>query len=158
MQGSKSILTELNAVLKIQLTNINQYFLHARMYRNWGYHELNERDYKASIRAMKDADRTIQRVLFLEGLPNLQSLGKLLVGEDVQEMLDCDLKSEHAYRDAMVKALEKCEEKQDYISRDMLKNFLEDAEEYIDDIETDIDLIGKIGLKNYLQSKAGEDD
>lgn len=158
MKSEKGVIAELNAVLKIQLTNINQYFLHARMHGNWGYHELDEKAYKASIKAMKHADKAIKRILFLEGLPNLQSLGKLLIGENVPEVLDCDLKAEHGYRDAIRSAIAKCEQEHDFVSRAMLVEFLDDAEELIDFLETNIALIDEMGLQNYLQSAVGELD
>jgi len=156
MKSDKTIISALNAVLKVQLTNINQYFLHARMFGNWGYEELDERDYKASIRAMKDSDRLIKRVLFLEGLPNLQSLGKLFIGEDVPEALRCDLEAETAYRTALVDAIAECEQAQDFISRAMLEGFLENAEASIDWLETNLTQIDEIGVQNYLQSAMGE--
>ncbi|RFA27790.1 bacterioferritin [Alkalilimnicola ehrlichii] len=158
MKGHQTIIKHLNGVLKVQLTNINQYFLHARMLKNWGYRELNERDYKASIKAMKHADKLIQRVLFLEGLPNLQDLNKLLLGEEVPEIIDCDLRAEHGYRDVLVDGIKLCEAEGDYVSRAMLVEFLDDAEEFIDFLETNQDLIQQLGLQNYLQSAMGEID
>ncbi|WP_207063665.1 bacterioferritin [Motiliproteus sp. SC1-56] len=145
--------TLLNRVLTTELTGINQHFLHARMCRNWGYGALNDKAYHRSIEEMKDADDLIERVLFLEGLPNLQNLGKLNIGEDPQETLTCDLKLEEQKIDQLRKAMAQCEEQQDYVSRNLLAGLLEHAESHLDWLETQLQLISAVGLENYLQSQ-----
>lgn len=152
MQTVATINQELNKVLKVSLTAINQYFLHARMLGHWGFRRLEASEEKASIRAMKQADRLIERVLFLEGLPNLQDLDKLLIGEDVVEILEGDLEIETRLRDALIAAIAHCEVLHDYVSRHHLAEMQEEAEERIDWLETQLALVDQIGLPNYLES------
>lgn len=152
MKGKATIHQTLNQVLKNELIAINQFFLHARMCRNWGLQSLDEREYKASFEAMKMADRLIERILFLEGLPNLQDLGKLCIGENVPEILTMDLQFRERCRDDLATAIGACETEQDYVSRELLNGILEEVEEHIDWLETQLSLIDKTGLQNYLQS------
>lgn len=153
MKGDRKIIDALNKVLKNELTAINQYFLHARMFRNWGLERLNDYQYKQSIRVMKEADELIERVLFLEGLPNLQNLGKLLIGENVVECLQGDLRYEREIqRPLLVESIALCEQLQDYVSRELLEELLEHCEASIDWLETQQHLIQEVSLPNYLQA------
>ena len=156
MQGNPQIIAELNKLLKNELTAINQYFLHARMLDHWGFERLGKKVYEESIGEMKHADRLIKRILFLDGLPNLQDLGRLGVGETVGECLAADLQLETSARTDVVAAIAKCEAAQDFVSREIMVHILEDAEEHIDFLETEIGLMEKVGEQNYLQSQIGE--
>jgi bacterioferritin len=156
MQGNPQVIAELNKLLKNELTAINQYFLHARMLDHWGFQRLGKKIYDESIGEMKHADRLIKRILFLDGLPNLQDLGRLGIGETVGECLQADLQLESSARTDVVAAVAKCEAAQDFVSREIAVHILEDAEEHIDFLETEISLIEKVGEQNYLQTQIGE--
>ena len=156
MQGNPQIIAELNKLLKNELTAINQYFLHARMMEHWGFERLGKKIYDESIGEMKHADRLIKRILFLDGLPNLQDLGRLGIGETVAECLQADLQLETAARTDVVAAIAKCEAAQDFVSREIAVHILEDTEDHIDFLETEIGLIEKVGEQNYLQTQIGE--
>ena len=153
MKGNDQVIEYLNRVLKNELTAINQYFLHARMYENWGFEKLNQHEYGESIDEMKHADALIKRVLFLDGLPNLQDMGKLRIGEDPKEMLKCDLELELDAIPLLREAIAHCESCSDYVSRELFEMILDSEEEHVDWLETQLDLIEKVGLKNYLQSQ-----
>jgi len=155
MKGNASVIKHLNLVLTNELTAIDQYFLHAKMFDNWGFARLAELERKASIDEMKHADMLMERILFLEGLPNLQSLHKLLIGEDVKEALSCDLKLELAGHPALKAAIAEAEARADYVSRDLFRRILESEEDHIDWLETQIGLIDKVGVANYQQSQMG---
>jgi bacterioferritin len=155
MLGDKRVIELINQCLANELVAINQYFLHARMFKNWGLGELDSYEYKKSIKDMKQADKLVERVLFLEGIPNLQKLGKLLIGENTKEMLECDLKLEQITLVDLRAAISYCESVSDYVSRDLLCSVLDSEEEHSDWIETQLGLIESLGTQNYLQSMMG---
>ncbi|MDB5869910.1 MAG: bfr [Polaromonas sp.] len=156
MKGDAQVIAFLQAQLKNELTAINQYFVHYRMYKHWGLDKLAKKEYEESIGEMKHADRLMDRIFMLDALPNLQDLGKLLIGENVPEALECDLKLEIAAQATVKDGMAHCETVRDYVSRDLLQTILDDTEEHIDFLETQIDLLGKVGIQNYLQSQMGE--
>jgi bacterioferritin len=158
MKGNTTVIKHLNGVLTNELTAINQYFIHAKMFGNWGFARLAKHERAASIDEMKHADSLIERVLFLEGVPNLQALHKLLVGEDMKEALACDLKLELAAHPALKAAITDCEACGDFVSRDLFRKIMESEEEHIDWLETQLELIDKVGIANYQQSQMGHDD
>jgi bacterioferritin len=153
MQGDKTIIDQLNKVLSSELTSINQYFLHARMYKNWGLEKLNEKSYKKSIKDMKQADELIERILFLGGLPNLQHLERLRIGEHTAEMLSCDMACQLEQLTLLRQAIALCESASDYVSREVLEEILEYEEEHVDWLETQQQLIASVGIENYLQAQ-----
>jgi bacterioferritin len=153
MKGDPKVIEFLNKALTNELTAVNQYFLHARMYKNWGFSKLNEKEYHESIDEMKHADQLIERILFLEGLPNLQNLGKLMIGENPEEMLCCDLKLELDAIPLLKDAIAYCEGIKDYISAEVFEHILENEEEHVDWLETQFELIASVGIQNYLQSQ-----
>ena len=157
MKGDPTIIKLLNDQLTNELTAINQYFLHARMYKHWGFEKLGKKEYAESIGEMKHADQLIDRILMLDGLPNLQALHKLMVGENTPEMLDCDLQLEKISQQTVKDGIATCEAVRDYVSRELFQSILDDTEEHIDWLETQKDLISKIGLENYLQSQMEEE-
>jgi len=156
MKGDAKVLKHLNAQLKNELTAINQYFLHYRMLKSWGYARLAKHEYDESMGEMKHADKLMDRILMIEGLPNLQDLGKLMIGESAVEILHCDLKAEVASVATLKDGIAHCESVRDYVSRELLEGILDDTEEHIDWLETQIELVAQVGEQNWLQSQVGE--
>lgn len=155
MQGDPQVIQHLQAQLRNELTATNQYFLHYRILKHWGFDALAKKEYEESIGEMKHADRLMERILMLGGLPNLQDLGKLLIGESVPEVLECDLQSERGAQATVKEGIAHCETVRDYVSRELLVAILTDTEEHIDFLETQLDLLNQVGLQNYLQSQMG---
>ena len=156
MKGDPQVIAHLQAQLKNELTAINQYFVHYQMYKHWGLDKIAKKEYEESIGEMKHADKLMDRIFMLDGLPNLQDLGKLLIGENVPEIIRCDLQSETGAQGTIKDGIAHCETVRDYVSRDLLRGILDDTEEHIDFLETQLDVLGKVGLENYLQSIMGE--
>jgi len=153
MKGDKKVIAYLNKVLRNELAAINQYFLHARMFKNWGLQKLNDHEYHESVDEMKHADMLIERILFLEGLPNLQDIGRLRIGENTPEILRCDLELENEAIPELREAIAYCESVKDYVSRELFETILEGEEEHVDWLETQLELIERVGLENYQQSQ-----
>ncbi|MGH1440692.1 MAG: bacterioferritin [Cellvibrionaceae bacterium] len=158
MKGDPKVIEFLNKALGNELVAINQYFLHAKMYKDWGLNALGDYEYHESIDEMKHADKLTERILFLEGLPNLQDLGRLFIGENTKEMLECDLKLEHQAIPLLREAVAYCESVKDFVSRDLFSDILDNEEEHVDWLETQLSLIEKVGIENYLQSQMGSTD
>jgi len=158
MKGDSGVIEHLNKALKLELTTVNQYFLHARMFKNWGFNKIAKIEYEESIDEMKHADMLIDRILFLDGLPNVQDLGKVMIGETLKECLELDLKAEHKAHPIYKDAIAYCEEVRDYGSRDLLEVILKSEEEHIDFLETQLESIGRIGEERYMQSMLGEQE
>ena len=156
MQGDPTVIAHLQAQLKNELTAINQYFVHYRMFKHWGFQRIAKKEYEESIGEMKHADKLMDRIFMLDGLPNLQDLGKLLIGETLLEALGCDLKLEKAAQVTIKEGIAHCETARDYVSRELLQEILDDTEEHIDFLETQLDVATKVGEQNYLQSMMGE--
>ncbi len=156
MKGDPNVIKLMNDQLTNELTAINQYFLHSRIYRHWGFEKLGKKEYEESIGEMKHADQLIERILMLDGLPNLQALHKLMIGETVPEILNCDLQLELVSQKTVKEGIALCEQSRDYVSRDLFQHILDDTEEHIDWLETQIELVEQVGLQNYLQSQMGD--
>jgi bacterioferritin len=156
MQGDPLVIQHLQAQLRNELTATNQYFLHYRILKHWGFDRLAKKEYEESIGEMKHADKLMDRILMLDGLPNLQDIGKLMVGENVPEILDCDLRSERGAQATIKDGIAHCESVRDYVSREILEGILADTEEHIDWLETQLDVLAKVGLQNYLQSATAD--
>ena len=156
MQGDPQVIAHLQAQLKNELTAINQYFVHYRMFKHWGFDKIAKKEYEESIGEMKHADKLMDRIFMLDGLPNLQDLGKLLIGETLLEAMGCDLKLERAAQATIKDGIAACELARDYVSRELLQTILDDTEEHIDFLETQLDVAAKVGEQNYLQSLMGE--
>ncbi|WP_411817296.1 bacterioferritin [Hyphococcus sp. DH-69] len=158
MKGDQKVIEYLNKALRLELTTVNQYFLHARMFKNWGFERLAKVEYDESIDEMKHADKLIERILFLEGLPNVQDLDKVYIGESVREALECDLRAEQRAHPLYKEAIGYFETVKDYVSREILVEILESEEEHIDHLETQLELMDRVGEQNYLQSQMSVGD